>query len=178
MKKRSLRTGKYIAYLLRHNPENLDMNKKGWVDVKDLLKKCKIPMEELEEIVATDNKQRYNFNDNKTKIRANQGHSIDWVEVDMDEVEPPDILYHGTSSRFLEKIYENGLNKMSRQHVHLSDDIPTATNVGQRHGDNTVIIEIDTKSMYEDGIIFYLSANSVWLVDHVDPKYFIDTIYI
>ena len=168
----NIKIARYITYLLRHNPENLEMDRNGWVSVVDLLKKTKITSTELEEIVKLDNKQRFNFNDNKSKIRANQGHSLD-VSIEMDELEPPDILFHGTSAKSIEPIMSEGLLSMSRQHVHLSDETTTACDVGKRHckGNNVVIFKVDCKSMYEDGIIFYLSSNGIWLVDYVDPKY-------
>lgn len=160
---------KYLAKLLRHQPqlENLNMDKHGWVEVKQLLHL--ISMEELEEIVKTDNKQRYSFNQDKTKIRANQGHSID-VDVELIEALPPNILYHGTASRFVESILETGLTPQSRLYVHLSKDIKTAKSVGSRHG-KAVIFEINTKQMIEDNIPFYLSQNNVWLTKFVDKKY-------
>lgn len=160
---------KYLSLLLRHKPEkeNLHMDEHGWVLVEELMKL--ISMEDLEDIVATDNKQRYSFNNDKTKIRANQGHSIP-VDVELEEVEPPEFLYHGTGEKYLDSILEQGLLSKTRLYVHLSSNIEIALNVGKRHG-KPVVLKVHTKEMYKDGIKFYLSKNKVWLVSSVDKKY-------
>ena len=131
---------KFLSYVLRHKPEKIDLelDMKGWADVKSLLakaeKKGKIfTLEELEYVVAKNIKQRFTFNEDKTKIRANQGHSIQ-VDLALQSVVPPTLLYHGTVAKFLDSIKEEGLQKMNRQHVHLSPDIETAINVGSRRG--------------------------------------------
>ena len=126
-------------------------------------------MKELEEIVETNNKKRYEFSDDKKKIRARQGHSIP-VDVELKEATPPDVLYHGTAKNFVGSIWKNGIKKMSRLYVHLSGDEETARKVGKRHG-YPVVIFINTKQMREDGIKFYLSNNNVWLTEFVDKKY-------
>lgn len=123
----------------------------------------------LEKIVKEDKKGRYSFNDDKTLIRANQGHSVK-VDVELTQATPPDILYHGTGEKYLENILKTGLDKRSRLYVHLSKDIDTAKNVGARHG-KPVILKIKTKEMTSDGFKFYLSDNGVWLVDNVPTKY-------
>lgn len=123
----------------------------------------------LEEIVRTDNKQRYRFNEDKTLIRANQGHSIT-VDVELEEQEPPEFLYHGTAERFLKSIMEEGLKPMSRLYVHLSKDQETAEKVGKRHG-KPVVLKVHSGQMNRDGCSFYLSENSVWLTKRVDVKY-------
>ena len=128
-------------------------------------------MEELLEIVATNNKKRYEFNDDKTKIRARQGHSVN-VNVDLRECVPPDILYHGTATRFLDSILKKGINKGTRLHVHLSPDEETAVRVGERHG-SPVVLRINARQMHDDGLKFYLSNNGVWLTDFVAPNYLI-----
>ena len=133
-------------------------------------------METLEEIVRTDNKGRYSFNDSKTLIRANQGHSIP-VDVELKEIVPPNILFHGTATRFLDSIKQQGIKSMSRLYVHLSEDLETAIKVGDRHGDCVVLI-IDTKKMSNDGIKFYLSENGVWLTKYIDWKYVKEIDYI
>lgn len=171
------RISKLISLVLRHKPEelNLNMDSHGWVSTAELVNainnKTRFTMSDLERIVAQDNKQRYSFNDDKSCIRANQGHSIK-VDVDLKETVPPDVLYHGTATRFTPSINKEGLIPKSRLYVHLSKDIETATNVGKRHGE-VYIYTIDTKHMYEDGCKFYLSENGVWLTDKVHPKYFI-----
>ena len=128
-----------------------------------------IDMAMLEKIVATDNKQRYAFNEDKTLIRANQGHSIP-VDVELPETKPPVILYHGTGEKYVKEIDEQGLIPKSRLYVHLSGDEATAKTVGSRHG-KPVIYEIHASEMYNDGYVFYLSVNGVWLTKSVPTKY-------
>jgi putative RNA 2'-phosphotransferase len=165
-----------LSLVLRHKPEEIGitLDANGWVLVSDLLKALKshnmeTTFAELEEIVKTNNKQRFAFNDNKTKIRANQGHSLQ-VDLQLKEQQPPDILYHGTAFQFLKSIKQNGLLKMNRHHVHLSTDIDTATKVGDRHGD-AKILTIDSYQMYKDGFKFYKTSNNVWLTDSIPTKY-------
>lgn len=168
---------KFISLVLRHNPDaaHITVDEHGWANVEEMLAGIqstgrKIDMEILEEIVATDNKQRYSFNQDKTLIRANQGHSIA-VDVELKEQEPPEFLYHGTATRFLGSIEREGLKPMSRLYVHLSKDIETALKVGGRHG-VPVILKVHSGDMYRDGYKFYLSENGVWLTKKVDAKYF------
>ena len=167
----------FISLVLRHKPEaaGITLDEHGWANVEELLRGInetgrKINMEILENIVATDNKQRYSFNEDKTLIRANQGHSIP-VDVGLKEQNPPEILYHGTATRFLNSILNDGLRPMSRLYVHLSKDIETAWKVGKRHGD-PVILKINSRDKYKDRYKFYLSENGVWLTEKVDVKYF------
>lgn len=164
--------GRQLSYLLRHDPKGLDMDGNGWVTVADLLKKINISMDELERIVSTNNKRRFSFNNDRTSIRANQGHSIN-VDIELKKRTPPKYLYHGTASRNIRKIKKFGLSKMRRNHVHLSADHETAMDVAKRYCKNDVpyIFMIDTTQMMLDGINFFLSENGVWLVDHVDPKF-------
>lgn len=128
-----------------------------------------INMPILEDIVETDSKQRYSFNEDKTLIRANQGHSVP-VDVNLEKMKPPKFLYHGTADQFLNSIMEEGLKPMNRLYVHLSTDIETAIRVGKRHG-NPVVLKIHSNQMYEEGCIFYLSKNGVWLTRDVQIKY-------
>lgn len=167
----------FISLLLRHKPEaaNITLDEHGWANVEELLNGInntgrKIDMNILEEIVRTDNKQRYSFNQNKTLIRANQGHSIS-VDVDLKEQDPPEFLYHGTAIRFLDSIENEGLKPMNRLYVHLSKDTETALKVGKRHGD-PVVLKIYSGEMYKDGNKFYLSENGVWMTKKVAVKYF------
>ena len=125
--------------------------------------------EMLEEIVATDNKQRYAFNEDHTLIRANQGHSVP-VDVELEEVQPPEILYHGTGEKYVKSITEQGLVPKSRLYVHLSVDRETAVKVGQRHG-KPVVYEVNSGCMQRDGFTFYRSVNGVWLTKAVPVKY-------
>ena len=170
MKKDLINRGKQLSFLLRHDKEYY-FDEHGWRNVADLIKYHKYTLSELEEIVETNDKKRYEFNENKTKIRARQGHSIK-VDVELKEVVPPDILYHGTATRFIYSIGKTGINSGTRQYVHLSDNKETAIEVGKRHGIPSVL-EIDAKQMHEDGIKFYLSNNGVWLTEFVDKKYII-----
>ena len=172
-----IKLSKFISLILRHKPEiiNLKLDSKGYVDTDLLINNInensnyEIDFEILKQIVDTDDKQRYSFNEDYTKIRANQGHSIN-VDVGLEVKQPPDILYHGTSSNYIYSIIKNGINSKSRMYVHLSKDIKTAINVGKRHG-NPVVLEINAKRMYKDGIKFYLSKNNVWLTKYVPSKY-------
>lgn len=126
-------------------------------------------IELLEQIVANDNKGRFAFNEDKTCIRANQGHSIA-VDVELTQTEPPEILYHGTGEKYVEGIHAQGLISKSRLYVHLSADIETAKKVGARHG-KPVIYQVNTAQMKMDGFIFYRSVNGVWLTKTVPAKY-------
>lgn len=128
-----------------------------------------ISKSELNEIVETDNKNRFSYSLNKTKIRCNQGHSIN-VDIELVETKPSDILYHGTSTKNLYSIFKNDIDKRSRNHVHLSSDKETAKKVDSMH-DNSIVLTIDTKQMCADGIKFYLSINNIWLTDYIDIKY-------
>lgn len=169
---------KFLSLILRHSPQTVGIKidrKGGWTDVPTLIQKvnqhgkCHLNMEILEEIVRTDEKQRYSFNQNKTKIRANQGHSIP-VDLELKEQIPPEVLYHGTAERFSASIAEQGLLSMNRQYVHLSGDEETAIKVGKRHGKQKVL-KVQAGEMYRQGYRFYLSENHVWLTEHVPPKF-------
>ena len=165
-----IRHGKLLAFLLRHD-KDYPFDEHGWREIGDLITNHGYTMDELKEIVATNNKQRFEFSEDMTRIRARQGHSVQ-VDVELEEMLPPDILYHGTGERFLASIMEQGINKGNRLYVHLSKTIETAVNVGKRHG-KPVVLVIDTKRMADDGHKFYLSRNGVWLTDYEDKKYII-----
>ena len=167
---------KFLSLILRHKPEviGIKLDENGWADVDELIegaidkgKEMDLPI--LEALVASDDKQRYSFNEDKTKIRANQGHSVK-VDLGLEPVKPPKILYHGTTERFVQSIMLKGIEARDRNHVHLSEDVETATEVGSRHGD-TMIFKVFSGAMYRDGFEFYLSANGVWLTNHVPNKY-------
>ena len=167
----------FISLILRHEPEviNIKLDNYGYANVEELILGInktgrKIDMDILEEIVKTDNKGRYSFNGDKTKIRANQGHSIN-VDVELKEETPPKYLYHGTSTRFLSMIEKEGIRPMARLYVHLSEDRETAINVGSRHGE-PIILKIDTEKMINDGFRFLISENGVWLTKYISPIYF------
>ena len=168
-------TSIYLSLILRHKPEQagIKLDKHGWANVDELIKgvskKYPIDKDILEEIVATDNKQRYSFNEDHTLIRANQGHSIP-VDVELKQTEPPEYLYHGTGMKYCASIMENGLIPKSRLHVHLSEDIDTAMTVGARHGD-PVVFSVDAGAMHKQGFIFYKSVNGVWLTERVPNEF-------
>ena len=170
-------TSKFISLILRHQPEaiGIALDEHGWADVQELIDGINrsevhtLDVELLEEIVRTDEKQRYSFNEDHTLIRANQGHSIP-VDVELEEKIPPDILWHGTGEKYVSSIDAQGLIPKSRLYVHLSSDLETARKVGSRHG-KPVIYEIDCRGMVEDGYQFFLSANHVWLTKEVPIRY-------
>lgn len=166
---------RYISLILRHHPEaaGIELDSHGWAEVQALIdgisKTRPIDMAALEEIVATDSKQRYSFNNDKTRIRANQGHSIN-VDVELEEVIPPEILYHGTGERYSQKIDSEGLIPGSRLYVHLSPDKDTALKVGRRHG-KPAVYEVMSGLMSQEGYKFFRSVNGVWLIKEVPARY-------
>lgn len=162
-----------LSKVLRHKPESigLTLDKNGWADVDFILEKIEgLDMELLEDIVETNNKKRFSFNDDKTKIRANQGHSVEGVELDLKKITPPFELYHGTSVDTVPLILKDGLKKMNRHAVHLSVDTDTAANVGSRKGKHTILV-VEARRMHVDGYEFFISENGVYLTDNVPPKY-------
>lgn len=168
-------TSKLIAYMLRHRPNEfgLSMDQHGWVDANEVVKavaaRHKFDAKMLEAIVASDEKKRYSFNEDKSKIRANQGHSIQ-VDVEMPERIPPEVLYHGTGEKYVEQILKSGLLPKSRLHVHLSKDHDTAVSVGSRHG-KPAVFEVRAKAMHDAGHKFWLSENEVWLTKAVPVEF-------
>ncbi|OON99309.1 MAG: RNA 2'-phosphotransferase [Epulopiscium sp. Nele67-Bin004] len=168
---------KFLSYVLRHNPESIGivMDYNGWVKVDDLInsinlsKSDVITFDKLVNIVETSSKQRFSFNEDKTLIRANQGHSID-VDVQLGKSLPPDELFHGTVSKYTKSIEKEGLVAKNRLYVHLSKDLQTAIEVGRRHG-TPVVYKVNCKQMLIDGYEFYLSKNNVWLIKSVPSKY-------
>ena len=168
-------TSKFISLILRHKPEEIGitLDEHGWANVDELIEgiaKTRIfDMSMLEEIVRTDEKQRYSFNEDKTLIRANQGHSIP-VDVELEQKAPPEILYHGTGEKYVSSIEKQGLIPKSRLYVHLSADYDTAVKVGSRHG-KPVVYTVAAGEMHKNGYIFYLSVNGVWLTKSVPPQF-------
>jgi len=168
----------FISLVLRHKPEVIGIEIQengGWAKTSELISgvnrigKYRLDMPLLEEIVRTDEKQRYSFNEDKTLIRANQGHSIS-VYMDFQEKQPPEILWHGTGKKSVDSIYKDGICKMNRNYVHLSKDRETAVKVGARHGEPR-IFKISAGEMYRKGYKFYLSENGIWLIDHVPAEF-------
>ena len=162
---------KYLALILRHKPElvNVELMKDGWVDLQKLIRNTDFTMDELEDIVKSDNKGRYQFSNDKKYIRAVQGHSKK-VDIEFKEFTPDKDLYHGTGGRFVKSILKDGIKKMSRQYVHLSINKEIAKNVGIRHG-KPVIITIDAVKMKNDGYKFFIADNGVILTDYVPIEY-------
>lgn len=174
--KRKTKISKFLSLILRHQPEvvGLSLEENGWVSVEKLIRACSdygksFTFAELKEVVETNDKKRFGFNENETKIRANQGHSLE-VEIEFEKKTPPKILYHGTAEKNLGVIFAEGLKKMSRHHVHLSADIETARKVGMRYG-KPVIFEIDTEAMILEKFEFFVSENNVWLTHNIPPNY-------
>ena len=177
MKMNLTSTSKFVSLILRHKPETIgiQLDEHGWANVEELIagisKTHEINREILEKIVRTDNKQRFTFNEDKTKIRANQGHSIP-VDVELPEAVPPDRLWHRTGAKYVASIDQQGLIPRSRLYAYLSSDVATATKVGSRHG-KPVIYIVKTKEMHDDGYKFYLSKNGVWLTKEVPVIYLV-----
>lgn len=175
MEKDLVKYSKRISKALRHKPESLGLvlDEHGWADVDKLIiglsANGDFTMETLETIVRENNKKRFSFNEDKTKIRANQGHTI-LVDVELEQKEPPEILYHGTGEQFRESIESEGIKSMNRLYVHLSPDVDTAIKVGSRHG-KPYVFTVKSGQMSRDGYYFFLSVNGVWLTDKVPPQY-------
>jgi len=175
-KSRQTRVSKFLSLVLRHNPHKagLVLDDAGWIPVDELLAGSAragvtFTREELAIVVAENDKKRFAFSPDGARIRASQGHSIE-VELEYEPLVPPEVLFHGTADRFLESIRQSGLLKQSRNHVHLSLDRDTAIKVGTRHG-RPVVLTVAASKMHEAGHVFYLSANGVWLTEHVPPEF-------
>lgn len=173
-----VKVSKFLSLILRHQPEaiGLTLDENGWTGIDDLirladLKGDRLTRPLLERLVVENDKKRFAISEDGRRIRASQGHSVA-VDLGLPESEPPEVLYHGTASRFLPSIRAEGLHTGSRRHVHLSVDVPTATTVGRRHGKPAVLL-IRARAMDEAGHKFFLSANGVWLTERV-PVDFID----
>ena len=171
-----VKVSKFLSYVLRHAPESIDLplDANGWASIDELIAKAqakgtRLELDAIHEAVATNDKQRFAISDDGTRIRASQGHSIE-VDLALAQQAPPDRLYHGTATRFVESIRQQGLIPGSRQHVHLSADRDTATTVGSRHG-KPVVLDVDARAMHADGIVFYRSENGVWLTAAVPAQY-------
>ncbi len=174
--KRQKHISKFLSLVLRHQPEwiGIQLDAQGWTPVDALITKAQrhgtlFSEAELRQVAADSDKQRFAFSDDGTQIRANQGHSVT-VDLALEPAVPPEVLYHGTVGKFLDSIRRQGLRKGQRHYVHLSPDEATATKVGSRRG-RPVILQIASGQMHADGLVFYLSANGVWLTDHVPPSY-------
>ena len=176
MEKQLKHISKFMSLVLRHKPEEigLQLDENGWASASELIEKMnqygiKVSQEIIETVVATNDKKRFAFNEDRTRIRASQGHSVE-IDLALLPAEPPEQLFHGTAEKNISSILQKGIQKMNRQHVHLSKDKETAVNVGSRHG-KPVVLTIHAGQMYKDGLLFWLSANGVWLTDFVEAKY-------
>ena len=174
--KNQKRLSKFLSLVLRHRPEKIgiQLTEAGWTDVNILLQKIndagnQLDFETLEQIVKESDKQRFAFNEDKTQIRANQGHSVK-VALGFEPKTPPAILYHGTAEKYLNNIMKEGLKKRSRHHVHLSAELETAKKVGARHG-KLVVLKVQAGEMNKEGFEFFESENGVWLTDEVPVRY-------
>ena len=170
-------TSKFLSLVLRHQPEviGVQLDPEGWHPIDELIENAnrkgnELSLELLHDVVASCKKKRFSLSYDGLKIRANQGHSVPDVELNLKPVTPPNQLFHGTVAAFIESIREQGLLKRSRNHVHLSADIETAKKVGARRG-KPLILTIRTEAMHESGHSFYLSANGVWLTDAVPAQF-------
>ena len=174
--KDNVRISKLLSYVLRHKPAEIDitLDENGWTDVPILLDKLaqygeRVTMPVLQHVVATNAKKRFSFNDDETKIRASQGHSVE-VDLGYIQQQPPEFLYHGTVGKFIPAILQQGLQKMNRHHVHLSADVQTANIVAKRRGE-PIILKISAGVMHTKSYVFYVSDNNVWLTDEVPPEF-------
>lgn len=173
------KTSKFLSLLLRHKPESigLQLDPSGWADVKELIQKAQkagvsLTPGKIAAVVATSDKHRFTLSDDGARIRANQGHSVS-VDLGLLPKEPPEFLFHGTARYNLAGIRNKGIVAMKRAFVHLSKDRETAIIVGKRHGPPIVLI-VQAGKMHGDGFLFYLSANGVWLTEHVPTAYLLD----
>ncbi|MFT5468696.1 MAG: putative RNA 2'-phosphotransferase [Verrucomicrobiales bacterium] len=176
MKPDLTKLSRFVSLVLRHKPETigLDLDENGWAEVEQLLAKMnafgrQIDLATLVEVVETNDKKRFTFDESRTRIRANQGHSVE-IDLELEPQTPPDLLLHGTAERNLESIFESGLKPGSRQHVHLSSDEITAAKVGSRHG-KSVVLKIDAAAMLKAAHKFFHSKNGVWLTESVPPEF-------
>ncbi|GLQ43072.1 RNA 2'-phosphotransferase [Dyella nitratireducens] len=167
---------KFLSLVLRHDPEaiGLQLDKNGWANVDDLIRLAnargrKLDRRIITDIVASSDKQRFTLDDAGVRIRANQGHSIS-VDLELQPLTPPSVLFHGTATRFVESIRTQGLQKRQRQHVHLSEQEATAVLVGQRHG-HPLVLTVQAGKMCSEGHRFYKSKNGVWLTDSVPASF-------
>ena len=173
MDKALAKISKFLSYVLRHKPESigLSLDSQGWASIDELISKADFSLdyELLTQAVEQNDKKRFAISEDGLYIRASQGHSIN-VDLNLQSIQPPDFLYHGTADRFVDSIMETGLQPGQRQHVHLSKDIKTAKSVGQRHGKPIVLI-VEAKKMYEQGFKFFISKNEVWLTEKIPAQF-------
>lgn len=177
MKNNLITTSKFLSLILRHKPETIGLaiDEHGWLDISTLIENANskghaITLELLHEVVATSDKRRFMLSEDGMKIRANQGHSVENVDLQLEPIVPPEVLHHGTVAQFIPSIRQHGLLKRSRNHVHLSTDMETASKVGKRRG-QPFVLTITSLQMHETGHVFFQSANGVWLTDAVPVEF-------
>jgi len=178
MNKDLIKISKFLSLILRHKPEiiNLKLDKNGWANIDELIEKTNnketnivLNYDLLEKIVSINDKKRFKIDPEGKRIRANQGHSLN-VDIELKEIKPPDILFHGTAIKFIENIKKKGINRGNRLYVHLSPNKEIAMAVGKRHG-KPIVLDINSKKMFQDGYKFYLSENLIWLTKKILPIY-------
>lgn len=178
MSKQYAETSKFLSYVLRHEPQSigLALDREGWADIATLIAGAKQSGRELDEtliraVVESNDKKRFAISEDGLRIRAVQGHSTESVAITYAEKLPPEFLYHGTATRFLQSILKEGLKPGERQHVHLSEDVQTATAVGQRYG-KPIVLKVEALRMYQQGFKFFQAENGVWLTEKVPAVFF------
>ena len=176
MKTDLVKLSKFLSLVLRHKPEEIGikLDESGWVSVQELLDACakhgvELDPHKLQAVVQTNDKKRFAFSADGKRIRASQGHSIE-LDLAYEPAMPPDVLYHGTATRFLDSIRKQGLLKQARHHVHLTDSIDTASKVAARYG-KAIVLTIRAHNLHQAGHAFFISANNVWLTEHVPVEY-------
>ena len=174
--KTNKRISKFLSLVLRHQPETIgiELDESGWVEISDLISGMirsgrDVTINQIKEVVKTNDKQRFTISDDDQRIRAKQGHSVE-VELGYQPATPPESLCHGTPDRFIPLIRDEGLKKMQRHHVHMHEDQKLAKEVGSRRG-HSVLLNIRSREMHDAGHEFFVTENDVWLTDHVPPEF-------
>ncbi|SHN69990.1 RNA 2'-phosphotransferase [Desulfovibrio litoralis] len=174
-------TSKFLSYVLRHDPAHIDLqlDSEGWADVQELIANAQsngvqLDLTAIHNVLATSSKKRFVFSDDGKKLRALQEHSTPQVNRQFQIMPPPPVLYHGTATRFLQNILQQGLVSKERQYVHLTTEESIAMETGRRYG-SPVILSIQAKKMSDAGYTFYLAENDVWLTKHIPPQFITQT---
>jgi putative RNA 2'-phosphotransferase len=177
MSKHHAETSKFLSFVLRHQPDaiGITLDVEGWAKIPELIAAAAnngklLDYDLIQAVVTTSDKKRFAISEDGLRIRAVQGHSTETVDINYVEKVPPEFLYHGTATRFIESIRNQGLLPGSRQYVHLSQDEQTALAVGQRHG-KPVVLKIKALLMHEQGFKFFQAENGVWLVELVPAAF-------
>lgn len=180
MSKQHSEISKFLSFVLRHQPDaiGITLDPEGWTDIAALIAAAandgkQLDRDLIQAVVTTSDKKRFAISGDGLRIRAVQGHSSESVDINYIEKLPPDLLYHGTTTRFMESIHNDGLLPGSRQYVHLSQDEQTALAVGQRRG-KPVVLKIKALLMHEQGFKFFQAENDVWLTSAVPALFIIE----